>query len=215
MTHTGFLYTLPASLFQDVRLLGDVGAAGPAPAAGSRCASADDAPSWLRANVAWFCYQLCHTQAPPPSTHTYACYSEPASPRPEEQQEAAAAPSPQPAAARTQPAAASPPTPRAPQPAAWSEAGATCITCGIGVNGPGFATAAEQRQHFKTDWHRCAMCGAAKHVRAAAHGASWLTVRPPELQQVQSAGENTHPAAPALATLPSPLTPSTLYKGTM
>ncbi|KXZ56307.1 hypothetical protein GPECTOR_1g270 [Gonium pectorale] len=36
----------------------------------------------------------------------------------------------------------------------WRESGATCLTCGIGVNGPGFANAAEQRQHFKTDWHR-------------------------------------------------------------
>eukprot|EP00878_Enallax_costatus_P025848 GHUV01027685.1.p1 GENE.GHUV01027685.1~~GHUV01027685.1.p1 ORF type:complete len:168 (+),score=45.90 GHUV01027685.1:260-763(+) len=36
----------------------------------------------------------------------------------------------------------------------WSESGATCIACGIGVNSQGFTTSAEQRQHFKTDWHR-------------------------------------------------------------
>lgn len=40
--------------------------------------------------------------------------------------------------------------------AAWAEAGATCIACGIGISGPGFASPAEQRRHFKTDWHRCA-----------------------------------------------------------
>jgi hypothetical protein len=39
--------------------------------------------------------------------------------------------------------------------AAWSEGmGATCIACGIGINGQGFTSSAEQRQHFKTDWHR-------------------------------------------------------------
>jgi hypothetical protein len=39
-------------------------------------------------------------------------------------------------------------------PAQWSETGATCIACGIGITSTGFASAAEQRQHFKTDWHR-------------------------------------------------------------
>jgi hypothetical protein len=38
----------------------------------------------------------------------------------------------------------------------WNEAGATCIACGIGISSQGFSSAAEQRQHFKTDWHRCA-----------------------------------------------------------
>lgn len=33
-------------------------------------------------------------------------------------------------------------------------AGSTCITCGIGVHLPAFASATEQRAHFKTDWHR-------------------------------------------------------------
>jgi hypothetical protein len=32
--------------------------------------------------------------------------------------------------------------------------GATCIACGIGINSQGFTSSAEQRQHFKTDWHR-------------------------------------------------------------
>lgn len=36
----------------------------------------------------------------------------------------------------------------------WSESGATCIACGIGISSPGFGAAAEQRDHFKTDWHR-------------------------------------------------------------
>jgi hypothetical protein len=39
----------------------------------------------------------------------------------------------------------------------WNEAGATCIACGIGISSQGFSSAAEQRQHFKTDWHRCAV----------------------------------------------------------
>ena len=38
--------------------------------------------------------------------------------------------------------------------AQWSETGATCIACGIGISSTGFSSAAEQRQHFKTDWHR-------------------------------------------------------------
>lgn len=37
----------------------------------------------------------------------------------------------------------------------WSQSGATCLTCGIGVNSVGFATLEEQREHFKSDWHRC------------------------------------------------------------
>ncbi|GIL44599.1 hypothetical protein Vafri_2123 [Volvox africanus] len=36
----------------------------------------------------------------------------------------------------------------------WRESGATCLTCGIGVNCPGFSSSQEQRDHFKTDWHR-------------------------------------------------------------
>uniref|UniRef100_A0A383V3M5 VLRF1 domain-containing protein n=1 Tax=Tetradesmus obliquus TaxID=3088 RepID=A0A383V3M5_TETOB len=36
----------------------------------------------------------------------------------------------------------------------WNEAGATCIACGIGISSQGFSSAAEQRQHFKMDWHR-------------------------------------------------------------
>ncbi len=40
------------------------------------------------------------------------------------------------------------------QPGSWNESGATCIACGIGISLPGFDTAAEQRAHFKTDWHR-------------------------------------------------------------
>lgn len=39
-------------------------------------------------------------------------------------------------------------------PTKWSENGATCLTCGIGISTPGFSTPAEQRAHFKTDWHR-------------------------------------------------------------
>jgi hypothetical protein len=35
-----------------------------------------------------------------------------------------------------------------------SDSGATCITCGIGVTAPAFANLQEQRQHFKSDWHR-------------------------------------------------------------
>lgn len=34
------------------------------------------------------------------------------------------------------------------------EGGATCIACGIGIHLPGFDSAADQREHFKTDWHR-------------------------------------------------------------
>jgi hypothetical protein len=36
----------------------------------------------------------------------------------------------------------------------WNEAGATCAACGIGVTLPMFTSLAEQREHFKTDWHR-------------------------------------------------------------
>ncbi|GFH20329.1 ANK_REP_REGION domain-containing protein, partial [Haematococcus lacustris] len=36
----------------------------------------------------------------------------------------------------------------------WNENGATCLACGIGVLSAGFASAAEQRIHFKCDWHR-------------------------------------------------------------
>ncbi|KAJ9508751.1 hypothetical protein QJQ45_028061 [Haematococcus lacustris] len=36
----------------------------------------------------------------------------------------------------------------------WNENGATCLACGIGVHSAGFASAAEQRTHFKCDWHR-------------------------------------------------------------
>ncbi|KAF5841474.1 hypothetical protein DUNSADRAFT_12639 [Dunaliella salina] len=32
--------------------------------------------------------------------------------------------------------------------------GQTCQACGIGLAEPGFASTAEQREHFKTDWHR-------------------------------------------------------------
>lgn len=39
-------------------------------------------------------------------------------------------------------------------PAKWNEAGATCISCGIGIGSAGFLTPEEQRAHFKTDWHR-------------------------------------------------------------
>ncbi|GLI65482.1 hypothetical protein VaNZ11_009020 [Volvox africanus] len=35
----------------------------------------------------------------------------------------------------------------------WREISATCLTCGIGVNCPGFSSSQEQRDHFKTDWH--------------------------------------------------------------
>eukprot|EP00879_Flechtneria_rotunda_P003141 GHRR01003363.1.p1 GENE.GHRR01003363.1~~GHRR01003363.1.p1 ORF type:complete len:736 (+),score=308.17 GHRR01003363.1:278-2485(+) len=38
--------------------------------------------------------------------------------------------------------------------AAWNESGATCIACDIGINSQGFSCLAEQREHFKTDWHR-------------------------------------------------------------
>ncbi|KAK9834023.1 hypothetical protein WJX81_003953 [Elliptochloris bilobata] len=34
------------------------------------------------------------------------------------------------------------------------DGGMTCLTCGIGVRVPGFASASEQRDHFHTDWHR-------------------------------------------------------------
>ncbi|GLC32961.1 hypothetical protein PLESTM_000008700 [Pleodorina starrii] len=36
----------------------------------------------------------------------------------------------------------------------WRESGATCLTCGIGVGCAGFSSPQEQREHFKTDWHR-------------------------------------------------------------
>ncbi|KAK9810484.1 hypothetical protein WJX72_011395 [[Myrmecia] bisecta] len=32
--------------------------------------------------------------------------------------------------------------------------GPTCVTCGVGVTSPAFGTTAEQRAHFRTDWHR-------------------------------------------------------------
>lgn len=51
--------------------------------------------------------------------------------------------------------------------AAWSEGmGATCIACGIGINSQGFTSSAEQRQHFKTDWHRYLPCMAHPDMRA-------------------------------------------------
>eukprot|EP00873_Tetraselmis_striata_P024606 jgi/Tetstr1/444870/TSEL_032712.t1 len=36
----------------------------------------------------------------------------------------------------------------------WSQAGATCVTCGVGFDSPGFETPNEQRAHFRSDWHR-------------------------------------------------------------
>lgn len=36
----------------------------------------------------------------------------------------------------------------------WSQAGATCLTCGVGFDTPGFSSPDEQRLHFKSDWHR-------------------------------------------------------------
>jgi hypothetical protein len=36
----------------------------------------------------------------------------------------------------------------------WRESGATCLTCNIGVHGPGFSSLPEQREHFRSDWHR-------------------------------------------------------------
>ncbi|GFR47196.1 hypothetical protein Agub_g8788 [Astrephomene gubernaculifera] len=50
--------------------------------------------------------------------------------------------------------AASSNQPRLASAAAWRESGATCLTCGIGIGCPGFESPQEQRQHFKTDWHR-------------------------------------------------------------
>jgi hypothetical protein len=39
--------------------------------------------------------------------------------------------------------------------AAAADGATTCLTCGIGGGAaPGFASPAEQRAHFKTDWHR-------------------------------------------------------------
>ncbi|KAG2450545.1 hypothetical protein HYH02_005046 [Chlamydomonas schloesseri] len=85
-----------------------------------------------------------------------------AAPAPEQQlpTDSPFAPRPaQPAASEPQastPAAASASTSTGVRPAAsgWRESGATCLTCGIGVGCPGFASPQEQRQHFKTDWHR-------------------------------------------------------------
>mmetsp|Transcript_40627 Transcript_40627/g.115020 ORF Transcript_40627/g.115020 Transcript_40627/m.115020 type:complete len:658 (-) Transcript_40627:264-2237(-) len=37
----------------------------------------------------------------------------------------------------------------------WSQAGATCLACGVGTDSPGFELPEEQREHFKSDWHRC------------------------------------------------------------
>ncbi|EFJ43803.1 hypothetical protein VOLCADRAFT_106637 [Volvox carteri f. nagariensis] len=45
-------------------------------------------------------------------------------------------------------------TPSSPARPAWRESGAVCLTCGIGVGCPGFSSPTEQREHFKTDWHR-------------------------------------------------------------
>ncbi|KAG2493331.1 hypothetical protein HYH03_008466 [Edaphochlamys debaryana] len=59
-----------------------------------------------------------------------------------------------PAAARPSPGPTNPAATGTGNPAAWRESGATCLTCGIGVTCPGFATPQEQRAHFKTDWHR-------------------------------------------------------------
>jgi hypothetical protein len=102
--------------------------------------------------------------APPPPPHGALARWPTPHPHPAARRDAAtaaaaasaAAQQEQQAAEQEAPAAASPPAPAsapAPPPA-WSEAGATCIACGIGVAGPGFASAAEQRGHFKTDWHR-------------------------------------------------------------
>lgn len=41
------------------------------------------------------------------------------------------------------------------QPEDASNNTSTCLTCGVGKgSAPGFASLAEQREHFKTDWHR-------------------------------------------------------------
>ncbi|KAI8473580.1 MAG: hypothetical protein J3K34DRAFT_499380 [Monoraphidium minutum] len=119
MAQTGFLFSLPESLFDNARLVGEAGPAEP----GGR--SAPDA-------------QADGQQQPGPSG--------------QQQPEAPAAAAP---AAEGQPPQAAPAAALAAAGApAWNEAGATCIACGIGVSGPGFASAAEQRRHFKTDWHR-------------------------------------------------------------
>jgi len=108
MAPTGFLFSLPPSLFEDITLAGEHRAA-----AGAAAATRDpEQPSGSDAE--------------------------------EQEQSPRLTPS---ALAATEAASA-------PAKAHWNEAGATCIACGIGIGGPGFASASEQRQHFKTDWHR-------------------------------------------------------------
>lgn len=66
---------------------------------------------------------------------------------------------PQSAAAEPQAASASTSAAARASASGWRESGATCLTCGIGVGCPGFSSPQEQRQHFKTDWHRCGCTG--------------------------------------------------------
>ncbi|KAG2440909.1 hypothetical protein HXX76_003762 [Chlamydomonas incerta] len=80
-----------------------------------------------------------------------------AAPQPEQQLPTDSPFAPRPAqSAAAEPQAAASSTSAASTSAAsgWRESGATCLTCGIGVGCPGFSSPQEQRQHFKTDWHR-------------------------------------------------------------
>eukprot|EP00198_Chlamydomonas_reinhardtii_P013555 XP_001702892.1 predicted protein [Chlamydomonas reinhardtii] len=79
-----------------------------------------------------------------------------AAPPPEQQlpTDSPFAPRPQSAAAEPQAASASTSAAARASASGWRESGATCLTCGIGVGCPGFSSPQEQRQHFKTDWHR-------------------------------------------------------------
>lgn len=47
---------------------------------------------------------------------------------------------------------------------------ATCFTCGVGIDMPGFETPAEQRIHFRSDWHRCNLKRKVKGQRPLSEG---------------------------------------------
>ena len=114
--NTGFLYSLPPSLFEGIRLEGEAAAVA---ARSSDAADGAAAAAAVSSSSGGAAAAAAGAGGITSSSSAAATSSGGSAPKP-----------------------------------VWSEAGATCIACGIGVAGPGFASAAEQRAHFKTDWHR-------------------------------------------------------------
>ena len=67
------------------------------------------------------------------------------------------------------------------------EASRTCIACGVGVGGiSGFASAEEQRAHYRTDWHRYNVKRRAAGQKAAVSEADFSALVEGEQQEVGS-----------------------------